>query len=67
MHASSVSICLPLLTGSHYNVQAVESDYDDDESARPMLPPGSSGIYPSNSNDATIPGRVNYQEYSKIC
>ena len=38
MHSSSVSICL---TGSNYNVQAVESDYDDDESTKPLLPPGS--------------------------
>ena len=66
---SSVSICL---TGSNYNVQAVESDYDDDESAKPLLPPGSIGddeAYPEeevcHSNDATTSGRVSYQEYIK--
>ena len=70
MHVSSVSICL---TGSNYNVQAVESDYDDDdESAKPLLPPGSIGddeAYPEeevcHSNDATTSGRVSYQEYIK--
>ena len=57
---SSVSICL---TGSNYNVQAVESNYDDDESAKPLLPPGSIGddeAYPEeevcHSNDATTSG-----------
>ena len=69
MHASSVNICL---TGSNNSVQAVESDYGNDESAKPLLPPGSIGddeTYPEeevcHSNDATTSGRVSYQEYIK--
>ena len=72
MHASLISICL---TGSHSNVQAVESDYDDDdESAKPLLPPCSIGddeAYPEeevcHSNDATTSGRVSYWENIKTC
>ena len=50
------------------------SDYGDGESARLLLPSRNGGddeAYSeeedSHSNEATTPGRVSYQEYSKTC
>ena len=74
IYASSVSVRMftCILTGSHSNVQAVESDYDGDQSAKPLLPPGGRDDdkpYPeeevNHSRDATTPGRVSYQKYCK--
>ena len=80
IHANSTSIIIlfiPLLTGSYSNAQAVNSDYGGDQSARPLLPPGSRDdgeikeIDPEEevghaSNPATS-GRVIVNSYSETC
>ena len=80
MHASSTSIIIlfiSILTGSYSNAQAVDSDYGGDQSAKPLLPPGSRDdgerkeIHPEEeighaSNPATS-GRVTTNSYNETC